>query len=383
MRPRAYLDHNASTPLDPAVRDAMAKAEAMTWGNPSSPHLEGRLAREILEEARGRVAATLGCRPREVLFTSGGTEAVNLALVGVARARAASGKRVVVTAIEHSCVTDAADALGREGYEVVRVAPTPDGRVEAGAVDAACAPGTSVAAVMLANHETGAILPVRAVAEAVRARGVAVLCDAALGPGQVEVRVEALGVDLLALSAHKWNGPKGIGALYVRRRTKLEPLLRGGPQEERIRGGTENVVGAVGLATALERAVASAEARRTRYRALTERLLGGLLAAIPDARLLGPAEPRLPSTVLLELPGCEGEAVLVNLDLEGISTSTGSACAVGGTSASPVLLAMGLSTKRASSTIRFSVGEGTTDADVDRVLSALPAIVGRLRALAR
>lgn len=383
MGPRTYLDHNASTPLDPAVRDAMARAEAMAWGNPSSPHLEGRLAREVLENARERVAAVLGCRPREVLFTSGGTEAVNLALVGAARARAAVGRRIVVTGIEHACVTDAADGLAKEGYEVVRVAPTADGRIEAAAVDAACGPGTTVAAVMQANHETGALLPVREVGDAVRSRGVALLCDAVLAPGLLEIRVDRLGVDLLALSGHKCNGPKGIGALYVRRRTKIDPLLRGGPQEERIRGGTENVVGAVGLATALERAEAAREARASRCRGLTERLLAGLLAEIPDARLVGPRDARLPSTLLLELPGCEGEAVLVNLDLEGIAASTGSACAVGGTAASPVLLAMGLPARRAASTIRFSVGEGTTEADVDRVLAALPEIVRRLRALAR
>jgi cysteine desulfurase len=383
MRERTYLDHNASTPLDPAVREAMARADGMTWGNPSSPHLEGRMARELLENARERVAAVLACRPREVLFTSGGTESVNLALLGAARARAPRGRRLVVTAVEHACVLDAAEGLAAEGYEVARVPPSADGTVEAAAVASACTPGTTVVAVMLANHETGALLPVRAVADAVRARGVALVCDAVLGPGLLDIRADVLGVDLMALSGHKCNGPKGIGALYVRRRTKVDPVVRGGPQEERVRGGTENVVGAVGLAVALERAEAGRAERAAHCRALSERLLEGVLAGIPDARLVGPREGRLPSTVLLELPGCEGEALLINLDLEGIAASTGSACAVGGTAASPVLLAMGLPPRRAASTIRFSVGPSTTVEDVDRALAALSAIVGRLRALAR
>jgi cysteine desulfurase len=322
-----------------------------------------------------------------VVFTSGGTEAANLALRGAAHAKratlpaGAAPPRVVVTAIEHSCVLDAATSLAREGFSVAKAAPTPDGRVEADAVDAAAGPGTAVASVMLANHETGAVLPVADAAARLRARGVVVHCDAALGPGQLDVSVEALGVDLLSTSAHKWNGPKGIGALYVRRRTRLAPQAFGGVQEDRVRPGTENVAGAVGLAAALERAAAAREERVARYGALRARLEAGI-ARITGCRVVGP-ERRLPSTVLAEFEGCEGESLLVNLDLEGIAVSTGSACAVGGVDPSPVLLAMGFSSRRAASTIRFSFGEGNVASDVDRVLDVLPPLVSRLRALAR
>ncbi len=379
---RFYLDHNASTPLHPAARAALEHAFAGPLGNPSSPHGEGRRARDLLEGARERVAAVLGCRGREVLFTSGGTEAANLALVGAARARASVGRRVVVTAIEHAAVLDPAAALEAEGYVVTRVPPRSDGGVDAAAITAACSPGTTVAAVMLANHETGAILPVAEVAAAVRPRGTLVFCDACLGAGLLDLRVDTLGVDLLALSGHKFGAPPGIGALYVRRRTKLEPLLRGGPQEERIRGGTENVPGAVALAAALEAAETGRSARIVRLGALSDRLRAGL-TSLPGVTLLGPADRRLPTTVTVAIDGCEGEALLVNLDLAGFAVSTGSACAVGASDASPVLLAMGLPRRTAASTIRLSLGDSSAAEDVDEVLRVLPAVVARLRGLAR
>lgn len=382
MTRRTYLDHNASTPLDPGVAEAVAKVQTDAFGNASSTHTEGRKARNLLEDARERVAGVLGCKAREIVFTSGGTEALNLAVRGAAHARVDFGRRVVVTAIEHAAVLDAADSLVAEGFEVARVAPTSDGRIDPEAMLAACGKGTTVACMMLANHETGALLPVASVARELKAKGTALVCDAALGPGMLDVRVDALGVDLLALSAHKWNGPKGIGALYVRRRTKLEPQQHGGVQEERIRGGTENVAGAVGLAEALERADSAKVQRTARYGAFTQRLLRGV-SAIPGCRLVGPVEQRLPNTANLELEGCEGEAVLVNLDLAGIAVSTGSACAVGGTEASPVLLAMGMPARRAATTIRVSFGEGNDDADVANMLSILPSVVARLRGLAR
>lgn len=379
---RTYLDHNASSPLHPAARAALEQAFAEPLGNPSSPHAEGRRARDLLENARERVAAVLGCRGREVLFTSGGTEALNLGLVGAARARSGIGRRVVVTAIEHAAVLDPAAALEREGYGITRVPPRQDGGVDAAAILEACVPGTTVAAVMLANHETGALLPVEEVAAALRPRGVLVLCDAAMGVGLVDIRVDRLGIDLLALSGHKFGAPPGIGALYVRRRTKLEPLLRGGPQEERIRGGTENVAGAVALAAALCAMETGRAARVARLGGLAARLRAGI-AALPGAVVLGPSEERLPTTVNVAIEGCEGEALLVNLDLLGIAVSTGSACAVGASEASPVLLAMGLPPRVAASTIRMSLGDASTPEDVDEVVRILPSIVARLRDLAR
>ena len=382
MGSRIYLDHAASTPLDPAVAEAMARARDGALGNPSSLHLEGRRARDLLEGARERVARVLGTRAREIVFTAGGTEAADISLRGAALARAAVGRRVVVTAIEHTAVLDSAAALSAQGFTVVKVAPAPDGSIDPTAVDAACEPGTTVASVMLANHETGAILPVRGVADRIRSRGILLHCDACLGPGLLDVRPDSLGVDLLALSAHKWNGPKGIGVLYVRRRTRLEPVRRGGVQEERLRPGTEDVVGAVGLAMALERADAARETRSARYASLAASLEAGV-RAIEGVAVVGPPRGRLPGIVNVEVPGCEGESLLVNLDLEGVAVSTGSACAVGATDPSPVLLAMGFSPRRAASTIRFSIGEEIKEVDVARGVEIFAAIVARLRSLSR
>jgi len=379
---RVYLDHVASSPLDPAVREAMDRARDDALGNPSSLHAEGRRARDILEAARERVAKALGSRPREVLFTSGGTESCDLALRGAALARASAGRRVVVSAVEHAAVLDPAAALGKAGFDVARVAPSPDGTVDPETFLRACSDGPAVASLMLANHETGAVMPVRAVADAARPRRVCLHCDATLAPGRLDVRPDALGVDLLSLSAHKIHGPKGAGALYVRRGTKLDATRFGGVQEERLRPGTEDAVGAVGLAAALERAMAAREERAARYAALAGTLRTALLS-IPGCRLVGPEAGTLPGLVNVEVEGCEGESLVVNLDLMGIAASTGSACAIGALEPSPVLLAMGLSKRRAASTVRFAVGEGTTEADVARVLEVFPALVDRLRALAR
>jgi cysteine desulfurase len=360
----------------------MARALAESGGNPSSLHAEGRRSRDLLEVARERVAKALGCRPREVVFTSGGTEAANLGLRGAAAARAAVGKGLVTSAVEHPAVLDCAAGLEAEGWAVTRVPPRPDGTVSADDFVAALRPDTTVASLMLANHETGAVFPVAEVARRCAERRVVFLCDAALGPGRLDVSVDALGVDLLALSAHKWNGPKGIGALYVRRRTKVAPLQRGGVQEEKVRPGTENVAGAWALAVALERATGEREARAARYAALGARLRSGLLA-VEGVALVGPAEGGLPGVVTVEVEGCEGEALLVNLDLEGVAVSTGSACAVGAVDPSPVLLAMGLSKRRAASTLRWSVGEGVDGTRVDRAVERFASIVARVRALAR
>lgn len=382
MPRRLLFDANASTPLLPAAAEAVARVGTEAWGNPSSGHEEGRRARAALDTARDRVAGALGCRPREIVFTSGATEALHLAVVGAARARANVGRRVVVSAVEHPAVLDAADSLVALGFDVVRVAPRPDGTVDADVFAAAATPGTTVACLMAANHETGAVMPVPAVAAALRARGVLLVTDAALAPGLLDVAPEALGADLIAFSGHKLGGPRGIGALFVRRRTPLVPLQRGGVQEERARGGTENVAGAAGLAVALEHAVRTRTERVPRLVALRRRLVDGLLA-IPGTSLVGPRDAVLPSTTNVAFDACEGEALLVNLDLEGVAVSTGSACAVGGTEASPVLLAMGYSARRAASTLRFSVRDDVTDDDVERVRAIVTGVVARLRSMAR
>ncbi len=382
MSGRVYLDHAASSPLDPEVADAMAKAAADAAGNPSSLHLEGRRARALLDEARARVARVLGAKPREIVFTSGGTEALGLGLRGAAGARRAAGSRLVVTGVEHPAVLETADALASEGFEVARVAPRPDGTVSADDVDRAAGPGTILAAVMGANHETGALLPVAETAARLRPRGVLILCDGALLPGYADLRAIAAAVDLLALSAHKFGGPKGIGALFVRRGVRLAPQQRGGPQEEQLRGGTENVIGAVGLAAALEQADRERAARTEAVAARAARLLAAL-EAVAGVTLVGPRTGRHPAIVTVEAEGCEGEALLIHLDLAGVAASTGSACAIGAAQPSPVLLAMGLSRRRAASTIRFSLGGSTTDDEIERVGSLFSTSVGRLRALAR
>lgn len=382
MPGRIYLDHNASTPLDPEVEAAMARVATDAAANPSSLHLEGRRARTLLDDARDRVAKVLGARPREIVFTSGATEALHLALRGGTQARRGKGSRLVVTAIEHPAVLDVAEALARDGLDVQSVPPGTDGRIDAGRVSEAAGPGTTVVAVMAANHETGALLPVTEVGRLVRPRGVALLCDAALYPGYGDVRTLVAEVDLLALSAHKFGGPKGIGALFVRRGVRLDAVQRGGPQEDQLRGGTENVLGAVGLATALEK-VDRERARRCEAVATRAARLLAALEAVPGVALVGPREGRLPSTVTVEVEGCEGEALLIHLDLAGVAVSTGSACAIGAAQPSPVLLAMGFSRRRAASTIRFSLGSGTTDEEVERAGTVFSASCARLRALAR
>lgn len=382
MPRRLPFDAHAAVPVLPAAAEAAARAAVEAWGNPSSVHEDGRRARAALDVARERVAAALGARPREVVFTSGATEALGLAIAGAARARAEVGRRVVVSAVEHPAVLDAADALAPEGFEVVRVAPRADGGVDPDAFLAAAGPGTVVAALQAANHETGAVMPVAAVAAALRARGVLTVCDAAVAAGVLDVRPEALGADLIAFSGPKLGAPRGTGALFVRRRTRLVPVQRGGPQEERLRGGMEDVPGAVGFAVAFEDALATRVARVARLEPLRRRLRDALLA-LPGTVAAGPADGGLPGVVTVAFDGCEGEALLVNLDLEGVSVSTGSACAVGGTEASPVLLAMGWPARRAASTLRFTFRDGVDADDVARVAASVAAVVARLRAMSR
>jgi cysteine desulfurase len=378
---RLYLDHAAGSPLDPAALEAMDRVLRAGAGNPSSPHLEGRIARDTLEEARTRVATALGCRPREVLFTGTGTEACQLGLRGAARARRSTGQRVVVSAVEHPAVAEAADALEQEGFGVDRVPVEASGGLDPARFASTVGVDTAVAALMLANHEMGALFPVSAVAEALRARAVPLLCDAALGPGRVPVRPDELGADLIAFSGHKIGGPPGVGVLYVRRKTRVLPLLTGGLQEERLRPGTENVAAAVGFAAAFERALEERAQRAERYDALVRALLDGM-STTEGWKRVG-ATPTLPGLVTIEIPGVEGEAAMINLDLDGIAVATGSTCALGSADPSPTLIAMGFSAKRAASTVRFSFGEGHAVDDARRAAGSLSSVVARLRALAR
>jgi len=381
-RARTYLDTAASAPLRREALEAIQRAQTTLHGNPSSPHAEGRAAKDALEEARTRVATALGCRPREVVFTGSGTEAANLGVRGGALARAGVGRRVVVSAVEHPCVLEAARTLVPAGFEVSVVGVDAQGCVDPAAFVEAAGADTALACLMLANHETGNVLPVAQVAEGLRARRIPLLVDASLAFGRLAVKPAELGADLLVVSGHKLGGPKGSGALIVRRPTRVLPLQVGGLQEERLRPGTEDVAAALGLAAALETCQREQADDARRLVAGMEVFLGAL-ESLSGWRRLGDPLRALPGLVTLELDGVEGEAVMIHMDLAGFAVATGSTCALGGTEVSPSLLAMGLSARRAASTIRVSPSPTASDAALVEAAHALSTAVERLRSLAR
>jgi cysteine desulfurase len=368
---RAYLDANATTPLDPRVRAAMEPW--LDCGNASSLHAEGRAARGAIDLAREQVAALVGGRPREIVFTSGATEANALALLGAARANGT--RRAACTAVEHPSVLRALEAL-RPGVEVSTLGVGPDGRVDAGAP---LPPGTGLLSVMLANNETGAVMPVAALAARARALGALVHTDAAQACGRMRVDVAELGVDLLSLSAHKMHGPKGAGALYVRSGVRVSPLSRGGEHERGMRPGTEDVAAIAGLGAAAELAARETGARRDRWASLRERFLAGVRADSPQVRVHSPPDG-LPNTICLSFPGVPGDGLLAALDLAGVAVSTGSACASGAAEPSHVLVAQGLSREEAAQSIRVSFHAGSTVREVDACLNELARCVKRLGA---
>jgi cysteine desulfurase len=380
--PRLYLDTAASAPLRPQARAALLEALATLQANPGSPHAEGRVAKDALEAARGSVAAALGCRPREVVFCASGTEACNLGVRGAALARASVGRRVVLSAVEHPCVLQAARALEPLGFTVTVVPVDGRGALDPEAFLAAAGPDTALACLMLANHETGNVYPVGEVAARLAERRIPLLVDATLGFGRMPVSVPDLGAGLLAFSGHKLGGPRGTGVLVVRRGTRVEPLLHGGLQEERLRPGTEDVPALLGLAAALEACQRERADEAARLQAATSSFLDAL-APLPGWRRIGTPDAALPGLVTLELDGVEGEAVMINLDLEGVAVATGSTCALGGTDVSPSLLAMGFSARRAASTIRVSPQPSHGADDMRTAARTLIGAVERLRALAR
>jgi cysteine desulfurase len=343
-------------------------------GNPSSAHREGTRARALVERARAQVAALIGARPAEIVFTSGATEANVLALRGAAAGRPGA---VVVTAIEHASVLEAARTLDRP----VRSVPTDgDGRVHADAVSAACDGDVALVSVGLANGEVGSVAPVGEITRALAGRGITVHTDAAQAAGRIQIDVGGLGVDLLSLSGHKLGGPTGVGVLWVRRGVTLSAVQTGGPQERGRRAGTENVVGIAGVGAAAEAAHIEIAAAAVRIDALRVSLWDGIRASLLDARLNGPPDgPQLPNTLNVTIPGVAGESLLVLLDLAGVAASLGSACAAGSPEPSHVLLAMGRSETDARSGLRLSLGPTTTDADVAHVLDVLPRAVAQIR----
>ncbi len=377
MARRIYLDHNATTPLREEVVEACTRA-FRSFGNPSSTHFEGAAARAELERARTRVASLLGADPAEIVFTSGATESNNLALHGTLAAGRAPG-HLITSRAEHPSVLEPAESLERAGVKVTRLAVDASGRLDPSAVAAALESEATVVSVLWANNETGVLQPLSEIAQAVKARGALLHVDATQAVGKIPVRVDALPADLLSGSAHKLNGPKGAGFLFVRRGLELEAWLRGGPQERRRRGGTENVVGIVGLGIAFELAERELPERAGRMAELRDRLWEGLRATLGAVRRNGSPSHVLPNTLNVCFEGAPGEVLLEALDLEGVSVSAGAACHSGSSVASHVLLAMGLSLEQARASLRFSVGHGVDEAQIDHVLGLLPRLVARVR----
>ena len=373
---QVYMDHGATTPLREEALEAMLPYLKEKFGNPSSIHSFGREARKAINEAREKTARALGADPEEIFFTSGGTESNNMAIRGAARLK---GKgRIITSAIEHHAVLDVCKDLEKDGFEVVFLPVDRYGMVDPRAVEEAIVPGTILVSIMMGNNEVGTIQPIREICTLARKRGVFVHTDAVQCVGQLPVDVKELQLDFLSLSAHKFNGPKGVGALYVRKGIPLPPIYRGGGQERKLRPGTENVAGIVGLGRALELAVAELPEKTARLQKLRDRLIAGL-TSLEGVALNGHPKQRLPGNVHLSFQYIEGESLLLGLDLQGVAASSGSACTSGSLEPSHVLTAMGLDHREAHGSLRLTLGRGNTEADVDYVLQVLPPIVERLR----
>ncbi|HEY7832206.1 MAG TPA: cysteine desulfurase family protein [Ktedonobacterales bacterium] len=376
-----YLDHAATTPVRPEVLEAMLPYFSEDFGNPSSIYALGRRSHQALEEAHQMVAGVLNCRPTEVIFTGGGSEADNLAIKGVATAARRRGQHIITSAIEHHAVLHTCAYLEQQGFEVTYLPVDATGQVDPDAVAAALREDTALVTIMYANNEVGTIQPIAAIGAVCRARRVPFHVDAVQAGAALDLDVARLQVDLLSLSAHKVYGPKGVGVLYARQGTRLQPQILGGSQERNRRAGTENVAGAVGAATALCLAAAEREQERARLVALRDRLISGVLS-IPGARLTGHPTERLPNSASFTLSEVEGESLLLNLDLAGIAASSGSACSTGAVDPSHVLTAMGIPADEARGHLRLTLGRSTTRDDITTVLRELPGIVARVRALA-
>ena len=377
-----YMDHASTTPVDPRVVEAMLPYFTEAYGNASSIHTFGRKAHKAMEEARHTVAGILGADPKEVVFTSCGSESDNLAIRGAAWASRARGNHIITSAIEHHAVGHTCVQMERKfGFEVTYLPVDEHGVVDPDEVGRAVTDRTVLISIMYANNEVGTIEPVVEIAKIARSKGIPFHTDAVQAGGALNVDVNELGVDLMSLSAHKLYGPKGIGVLYVRAGTPLLPVQTGGGHEGGRRAGTENVPYIVGMATALRLAYEHLEESNRRITALRDRLIQGVLSSIPDAQLTGHPTNRLPNNASFAFAGIEGESILINLDLEGIAASSGSACSTGEEQASHILLATGVPLEIAHGSLRLTLGRGNTEQDVDYVLSVLPGIVEKLRAI--
>ena len=376
---RIYLDANATTPLHPEVFGAMRPWLLGNFGNASSIHQPGQQARAAVESARSSVARMLNCRESEVVFTSGGTESDNLAIFGIVQ----PGDHVITSSIEHHAVLHAVERLARRGIETTFLPVSPDGRLDPDQVRRALRPNTSLISIMMANNETGVIQPVEEIGRIAQEADVWFHTDAVQAAGKIPIDVMAIGCDLLSLSGHKFHAPQGIGILYVRRGTQIEPLFFGGTHERQRRAGTENVVGIIGLGRAAEIATQStSNGSLEPVAALRDQLESGLLARIKGSGVNGIGQPRVPNTTNIYFDNLEGEALVIALDLKGIAVSGGSACASGASEPSHVLTAMGLPPERARASLRFSLTKLNTQQDIDEALEIIPAAVSRLRELA-
>jgi cysteine desulfurase len=381
---RAYFDHNATTPPDPKVREAVMRALTEDFGNPSSVHHFGQRAKAVLDEARSAIADLIGAEPGEVVFTSGGTEADNLALRGAAEAAEPGGRRHLITsAIEHEAVLNTVKALTKRGWTATVLPVDASGIVSPAALASAMTRETAVVSVMHANNEIGTIQPVADLAAIAHEFGAVFHTDAVQSVAKIPVNVRTLGVDLLSLSAHKFNGPKGTGALWIRRGTRLVSTMTGGKHERNRRGGTENVPGVAGMGVAARLARQKLATESPRIATLRDRLERGVLATVTGTVVNGALDARVPNTTNISFDGVEAESLLIALDLEGFAVSTGSACSSGTLEPSHVLRAMGLPSHRTQNSIRFSLGLGNDEAQVDALLAKLPSVVGKLRTLVR
>lgn len=376
---KVYMDNAATTKLSPDVLNAMMPYLTDIYGNASSVHAFGREAREGVEHARNQVAAAINASPDEIFFTAGGTESDNMAIKGVAHKYAKKGKHIITTAIEHHAVLHTCEALEKEGYEVTYLPVDEDGLISVEQVKAAMRDDTLLVTVMFANNEVGTIEPIAEIGALCRERNVLFHTDAVQAVCHVPIDVKVMNIDLMSISAHKFHGPKGIGALYCRKGIVLEPVIVGGAQERKRRAGTENVAGIVGLGAAIERAHKNMSADMARVSALRDKLKSGILKNIPHVKLNGHPTQRLPQNVNFSIRYIEGESILLMLDINGIAASSGSACTSGSLDPSHVLLAMGIPHEIAHGSLRLTLSDMTTDEEIDYVLAALTKIVKRLR----
>lgn len=377
---RIYLDHSATTPVDPEVAALMMTYYTEQYGNPSSIHALGRGAKQALEEARRQVADLLGAVPSEITFTSGGTEADNLAIIGAAETQRHKGGHLITTAIEHHAVLETCEYLAKNGFSLTVVPVSEEGIVSPGDIQKAIQSDTILISVMQANNEVGSIQPIAEIGQLAQEAGILFHVDAVQALGKVPIDVKALNVDLLSISGHKIYGPKGAGALYVRKGVRVKPLTHGGGQEKRRRAGTENTPGIIGLGKACELAGIRMAEDNGRQKKLQDKLMQGILERIDHVKINGPlGENRLSNNVNVSIEFVEGESLLLSLDMLGIAASSGSACTSGSLDPSHVLLAMGMSHEVAHGSLRFSLGRQNTEEDIDYVLEQLPPVVERLR----